>query len=74
MTQLLDHLRNQYSMVLLSGPAAKHLADVQMLATRCDGTLFVAPIKGRLAPAARRTILDLVENRVPIMGIAEVPA
>lgn len=74
MTQLFDHLRNQYSMVLLSGPAAKHLADVQMLATRCDGTLFVAPTKGRLAPAARRTILDLIENRVPIMGIAEVPA
>ena len=74
MTRLLDRYRNEYSMVLLSGPAAKHIADVQMLASRCDGTLFVAPSKGAISPVARRTILDLIENRAPIMGIAQLPA
>lgn len=74
MTRLLDRYRNEYSMVLLSGPAAKHIADVQMLATRCDGTLFVAPSKGAISPVARRTIIDLIENRAPIMGIAQLPA
>ena len=74
MGRLLDRYRNDYSMVLLSGPAAKHIADVQMLASRCDGTMFVAPDKGAIAPNARRTIVDLIENRAPIMGVAHVPA
>jgi hypothetical protein len=74
MTRLLDTYRNEYSMVLLSGPPAKHLADVQMLAGRCDGTLFVAPSRGGLAPTAKRTIISLMEDRNPIMGIAEIPA
>jgi Mrp family chromosome partitioning ATPase len=74
MAQLLDTYRSAYSMVLLSGPAAKHLADVQMLAARCDGTLFVAPEKGELTQTARRTILELRENRRVILGLAVVPA
>ncbi|QDS96107.1 hypothetical protein FF011L_49140 [Roseimaritima multifibrata] len=73
MTKLLDKYRNEYSMVLLSGPAAKHVADVQMLASRCDGTLFVAPKRGSLTPRAHRIIEDLVASRNPIMGIAEIP-
>jgi len=73
MGQLLDTYRNAYSMVLLSGPAAKHLADVQMLAARCDGTLFVAPEKGDVSQTARRTVVELMENRRVILGLAEVP-
>jgi Mrp family chromosome partitioning ATPase len=73
MGQLLETYRNAYSMVLLSGPAAKHLADVQMLAARCDGTLFVAPERGELTQTARRTILELKENRQVILGLAVVP-
>jgi len=73
MGQLLDNYRNAYSMVLLSGPAAKHLADVQMLASRCDGTLFVVPEKGGVAQTARRTVVELMENRRVILGLAEVP-
>jgi len=73
MGQLLETYRNAYSMVLLSGPAAKHLADVQMLAARCDGTLFVAPERGELTQTARRTILELQENRQVILGLAVVP-
>jgi hypothetical protein len=73
MGQLLDSYRKAYSMVLLSGPAAKHLADVQMLAARCDGTLFVAPEKGPVAQTARRTVVELMENRRVILGVAEVP-
>ncbi len=73
MGHLLDSYRSDYSMVLLSGPAAKHFADVQMLAARCDGTLFVAPEKGELNQTARRTILELMENRRLILGLAQVP-
>ncbi len=73
MGQLLDTYRNDYSMVLLSGPAAKHLADVHMLAARCDGTLFVAPEKGQVGQTARRTVIELMENRRVILGLAEVP-
>lgn len=72
MTKLLDEYCKTYTMVLLSGPAAKHLADVQMLASRCDGVLFVAPKRGALASEARRTVVDLIENRNAIMGIAEI--
>ena len=74
MTRLLDRYRNQYSLVLLSGPPAKYLADLQVLSARCDGTMFVAPDRGQMPASARRTVMDLMQNHVPVMGIVEVPS
>ena len=74
MSRLLDRYRNEYSLVLLSGPPAKHLADLQVLSAKCDGTMFVAPSRGQIPTTARRTIMDLTHHHVPIMGIVEVPS
>ncbi len=74
MSRLLDRYRNQYSLVLLSGPPAKYLADLQVLSAKCDGTMFVAPDRGEMPASARRTVMDLMKNHVPVMGIVEVPS
>ncbi len=74
MSRLLDHYRMEYSLVLLSGPRAKNLADLQVLSGKCDGTLFVSPNRGRIPEVSQRTIEDLVQLNVPVMGIVEIPS
>ncbi len=72
MERLLEHYRGQYQVILVNGPTARHLPDVQALATLCDGTLFVAGGKDKISDSARRTIESLVQSNMPVLGIVEV--
>lgn len=72
MQRLFLHVRNEYSVVLVSGPEAQHLPDIQALASLCDGTLFLASSTGKVSAEGRRTIESLVESGMPVLGIAEI--
>lgn len=72
MERLFAHLQNEYSVVLVNGPEAKHLPDIQALAALCDGTCFLACNVGTVCPEARRTLESLVESGMPVLGIVEV--
>lgn len=72
MERLFLQLRNEYSAILVNGPEAHHLPDVQALAALCDGTLFLASNAGRVPAECRRTVESLVESVTPVLGIAEV--
>lgn len=72
MKELLAGYRGYYTTVLIAGPNARHLADVQTLATMCDGTLFVSADNERTDPQARRTLTSLSGSSTNVFGIAKV--
>ena len=69
MTELLEHCRKTYSIVLVAGPPAVARADFQMLAARADAILLAATRTSVLDPVSCAAVHDLIELRTPIIGI-----
>ncbi len=69
MSDVLDHARKNYSLVLVAGPPSDQLADLQMLAARADGILFTAVPGKSLAERSREILQELVDLDAPILGI-----
>lgn len=68
-TELFDHCRSTYSMILVAGPPAASRADFQMLAARADAILLTADRASVVDPISRAVIQDLIELRAPVIGI-----
>lgn len=68
-TELFDHCRNSYSIILVAGPPAVARADFQMLAARADAILLAADRASIGNPVSRAVVQDLIELRAPIVGI-----
>jgi hypothetical protein len=69
MTDLLNHLRERYTLVLISGPSVAQPVDLQMLAARVDGIVLSAPADGQISPSADVVVNDLLQLSAPIMGL-----
>ena len=68
-TELFEHCRNTYSMILVAGPPAVARADFQMLAARADAILLAADRASIGDPINRAVVQDLVDLRAPVIGI-----
>ncbi|WP_146584136.1 hypothetical protein [Posidoniimonas polymericola] len=69
MTELLNHCRHAYTKVLVVGPGASSLADVEMLAARSDGVVLTADDDSLKSPRAATAVRELVELQAPLIGI-----
>ncbi|QDU89331.1 cryptic autophosphorylating protein tyrosine kinase Etk [Pirellulimonas nuda] len=68
-SELFEHCRNTYSVILVAGPPVVARADFQMLAARADGILLAASGAAVKDPASRAAVQDLIELRAPMLGI-----
>jgi len=71
LTTLIDHFRDQYSMILLNGPSTYLPADLQMLAARADGIVFTVNNQSLRGVYGGEVLSDLIELGAPILGFAE---
>jgi len=69
LTELLQKLREKYGLVLLAGPSAANTVDLELLAARADGIVFVTWGKGTCFPGADEAVANLVELNAPIWGV-----
>ncbi len=68
-TELFDHCRKTYSIILVAGPPVVARADFQMLAARADAILLAASRAAVHDPVSREAVQDLVDLRAPVIGI-----
>jgi len=68
-TELLDHCRKTYTMLLVAGPPVSAQADLQMLAARADGVVLTTDKKSAADPACLLAVQDLIDLGVPIIGV-----
>jgi Mrp family chromosome partitioning ATPase len=68
-TELFDHCRSTYTMILVAGPPVVDRADFQMLAARADAILLAADRASIGDPINRAVVQDLIELRAPVIGI-----
>jgi Mrp family chromosome partitioning ATPase len=69
LTELLNTCRRNYTMVLVLGPAADRVADLQMLTARADGIVLAATKSAGKDPRARAAVQDLLELGAPVIGL-----
>lgn len=69
LTDLLNTCRQNYTMILVHGPAAMWAADLQMLAARADGVVLTASKRVGRDPQAREVVEDLMNLGAPIVGV-----
>lgn len=72
LTLLLDEFRGRYSAVLLVGPGIERGVDLELLAARVDGLVFLADARRPVLPAAERTLSNLAAVRAPILGTVQL--
>lgn len=68
-TELFEHCRSTYTMILVAGPPVADRADFQMLAARADAILLAADRASISDPINRAVVQDLIELRAPVIGI-----
>lgn len=68
-TELFDHCRRTYSIILVAGPPVVARADFQMLAARADRILLAATRAAVRDPASRDAVRDLIDLRAPVIGV-----
>jgi hypothetical protein len=68
-TELFDHCRKTYSIILVAGPPVVERADFQMLAARADAILLGATRAAVYDPVSRDAVQDLIDLRAPVIGI-----
>lgn len=73
LTGLIEQLRAKYSMIILCGPSTLYPADLQMLAARADGIVFIVNQHSVNSVYGNEVIGDLLELGAPILGLAEQP-
>jgi capsular exopolysaccharide synthesis family protein len=66
--ELLDSLRDKYDYILVDGPPVLLVSDAKLLARNVDGTILVFNATSTKRGAALRTIRELKEVNVSIMG------
>jgi Mrp family chromosome partitioning ATPase len=69
LTQLLNTCRQNYTIILVHGPAINLAADLQMLTARADGIVLAATKESAKDPRARDFVEDLVELGAPLIGL-----
>jgi Mrp family chromosome partitioning ATPase len=69
LTELLNTCRKNYTMVLIHGPAADSVADLQMLTARCDGIVLAATKDSAKDPHVREVVQDLLDLGAPLIGL-----
>lgn len=69
MTELFDHCRKTYSIILVAGPPVTARADFQMIAARADAILLAATGAAVRDPASREAVQDLIDLRAPVIGL-----
>lgn len=73
LTQFLERVRKEYTIILLCGPSTLNPADLQMLAARTDGIVFTVNKSSLRDIYGHEVIRDLVQLGAPIIGITEQP-
>ena len=68
-SDLFDHCREAYTMLLVAGPPVSSQADLQMLAARADGLVLLTDKRDVNDPSCRAAVQDLVEVGAPIIGV-----
>jgi Mrp family chromosome partitioning ATPase len=68
-TSLLDDCRQDYTLILVSGPSTSHPSDLQMLAARADGILLTVPESGTASGSGDEVVRDLLNLGAPVIGI-----
>ncbi|MCO6045370.1 hypothetical protein NG895_15780 [Aeoliella sp. ICT_H6.2] len=68
-TELFEHCRKTYSIILVAGPPVTARADFQLLAARADGIMLAANRAAVSDPANRAAVQDLIELQAPMLGV-----
>ena len=74
MSELLDLVRDQYTMILVLGPRADHQVDLEILSSRADGILFLANDQSGRCLKLLPNIKTLASLGAPILGAVLVEA
>lgn len=69
MSELVGRARERYSLVLVAGPRASQLVDIELMAARCDAIVLLAGEK--CSHECHETIADLMRLRAPILGLVD---
>ena len=67
--EILDHLRSQYSYVIVDSPPVMGLADAPILASNCDASLLVVEGASTRTPSVKATIDRLLVSGIKVLGI-----
>ncbi len=69
LTELFNRLRESYGFVLVAGPITSQAVDLELLAARADGIVFVSPNKGAADSTSEEVVANLLELNAPILGV-----
>ncbi len=67
--EILDHVRDKYSYVIVDSPPVMGLADAPILASNCDASLLVVEGASTRTPAVKATIDRLLVSGIKVLGI-----
>jgi hypothetical protein len=67
--ELLDDCRQEYTLILVSGPSTNHPSDLQMLSARAEGILFTAPKNAKKNGRGEEIVTELIDLGAPVIGI-----
>ena len=67
--ELFDDCRQEYTLILVSGPSTNHPSDLQMLSARAEGILFTAPKNAKKRGHGEEIVAELLDMGAPVIGI-----
>ena len=67
--ELFDDCRQEYTLILVSGPSTNHPSDLQMLSARAEGILFTAPKNAKKRGRGEEIVAELIDMGSPVIGI-----
>lgn len=67
--QLFDDCRQEYTLILVSGPSTSQPSDLQMLSARAEGILFTAPKNAKKKGRGEEIVSELMDLGAPVIGI-----
>lgn len=68
LTDLLNRLRESYSFILIAGPTASRVVDLEMLAVQVDGIILNASSGGGI-DKAEELVTNLLDIDAPVVGV-----
>jgi len=69
MSELMQELKQLYSIIIIEGPAVNECVDSEILTNYCDATLFVTSCDSLRPPAIQKALSRLKNTNIPPQGI-----
>lgn len=74
MNELLLHLHDKYSIILMHGPPVDRCDDLELLAAYASGILYAIFEDDRISPQAGGVVSDMLQLGAPVIGATIVTA